>query len=76
MAVTQDDVAVMYALTAQGQTSVDEAVVAVLHDDPLRGAVLRLLVCPRAFAALNDHGIVIDADMTAMNEDIATDINI
>ena len=50
--VSQDDIAAVHVLGAEGEAAVAEAVLTVLDDDPLVGAVLRRGVRPRTFAAL------------------------
>ena len=52
----QDDVVVVDGLAAASQSAVAESVCAVLDDDVAVSAVVRILVCQRAFATFQGYG--------------------
>ena len=66
----------MQRLRAQGQTTVYLAVSAVLHEDPLSGAVGLVLVGPGTLSALDHHSVVVDMHETTVNEHVGADINV
>ena len=75
-AAAENDVAVVYRLAAACQTAVAKAVCAVFYDNVGVAAVIRVLIRPRAFAAFQCHGIVVDGHITVFHQYIAADVNI
>lgn len=66
-AAAENDVAVVYRLAAACQTAVAEAVRAVFYDNVGVAAVIRVLIRPRAFAAFQCHGIVVDGHIAVFH---------
>ena len=52
------------------------AVYAVLDNDVRTGAIVRVLISPRALAALQHNGVIVHVHVTAMNQHILADIKV
>jgi hypothetical protein len=74
--VADDDVFVVDGLGSAGQSSVAEAVVAILNQDTLIFAVFGKLVGIYALATLEHHRVVVDVEVAVLDEYVVANVYI
>lgn len=68
--ISQYDVAVVHALTAKGEATVNSTIVAVLNQHMIYRTILWGLVSPSALAALDGNGIIIDVHIATIYQHV------
>ena len=54
----------------------NHTIAAVVDEDVIIGAIASILVGPSALAALDGNGVIVDAHIASMNEDVVTNIDV